>query len=85
MSDANANDWMALIPGSLLKEAGLREKDIYRCIQLASAIREAVRARREKIRLAKPVDSEGQRQQDEKDDAQIFLGAMLLLAAKRGK
>ena len=33
----------------------------------------------------KPADSEGQRQQDEKDDQQIYLGTMVLLAAKRGK
>ncbi len=94
MSDANANDWMALIPGSLLKEAGLRKKDVYRCIQLASAILEAIRARRSKIRLARPaadsadaIERVAQVAHDEKADEQIFLGAMVLIAArtKRGK
>ena len=85
MSDA-ANDWTAVLPGSLLKTIGLRDKDVYRSVQLAAAILEAVRVRREKIRTAKPDDSEGQRQQDEKDDQQIFLGTMVLLAARtRGK
>jgi len=82
MSDA-ANDWTALVPGSLLKEVGLRDKDVYKSVQLAAAILEAVRVRREKIRLAKVTDSV---EQDEKDDQQIYLGAMMLLAARtRGK
>lgn len=80
MSDAN--DWGDALPASF--PGGLRGKDVYRAIHAAAAVREAVTYRREKIRLAKPSESEVQ---DEKADEQIFLGAMLLLAAKtkRGK
>jgi antitoxin component of MazEF toxin-antitoxin module len=85
MSDAT-NDWTAMLPAALLKEMGLREKDVYRSVQTASAILGAIKQRREKIRLAKS-GSEAEVQQDEKADEQIFLGAMVLLAArtKRGK
>ncbi len=91
MSDAN--DWTAALNETLLKGIGLRPKDVYRSIQLASAIVEAIRVPRGKIRLARPaadsadaIERVAQVAHDEKDDEQIFLGAMTLLAARtKGK
>ena len=82
MSDA-ANDWTAALNETLLKAVGLRQRDVYRSIQAAAAVAAAIKLRREKINTAKPGDAEA----DEKNDEQIFLGAMMLLAArtKRGK
>ncbi len=89
-----ANDWTAALNETLLKGIGLRPKDVYRCVQLAAAIVEAIKLRREKIRLARPaadsadaIERVAQVAHDEKDDEQIFLGAMVLIAAKtkRGK
>ncbi len=76
-----------MVPESLLKAVGLKDRHVYQAVQLSAAVLEAVRVRREKIRLAKSTDSETQREQDEKADRQIFVGTMVLLAArtKRGK
>ena len=81
------DDWTAAVPETLLKGIGLREKHVYQAIQLSAAIREAIKLRRERIREARPGNSEAEVQQDEKADEQIFLGAMVLIAArtKRGK
>ncbi len=80
MSDPN--DWTAAVPESLLKATGLKDRHVYQAVQLSAAILEAVRVRREKIRLAKPGDSEAERQEDAKIDQQIFGGAMVLIAAR---
>ncbi len=83
---AGARSRLARVLHELELFHGHRDGDEYAwlLIELDEANKQVTKAR-EKIRLAKAVDSETQREQDEHADELVFIGAMMLLAAKRGR
>jgi hypothetical protein len=68
------------ISPELLKQARLSNKDVEFFIQIAAALNEAVKMRREALRRDLSLRNQKQEREERADDDHIFMGAALLLA-----